>query len=135
MGGKAEKKKKLERWAEKLKVLAIEKNFEGISPIKMALDKNQYGLIEILCKEGAVDKFEEEYEDDVVNLCIRIALSATEFEDLNTPVKLLREHFTNDMISNKAGELIESNDYRLPKLIVDKGLKMLEKNPSLKKQF
>jgi hypothetical protein len=62
---------------------------------------------------------------------MRIALSATEFEDLNEPVKLLREHFTNDMITNKNGELIESSDYRLPKLIVDKGLKLLEKNPNL----
>jgi hypothetical protein len=39
------------------------------------------------------------------------------------------------MITNKDGDLIESNDYRLPKLIVDKGLKLLEKNPNLRKQL
>jgi hypothetical protein len=39
------------------------------------------------------------------------------------------------MIADKNGELKESSDYRLPKLIVDKGLKLLEKNPSLQKQF
>lgn len=60
-------------YTEILKRLAIEKNFEGISPIKMALENNQYGFIKILCDKEIIKIFEPDYEEDIVAYLLRFA--------------------------------------------------------------
>ena len=52
---------------------AYEKNFDGISPIKMALDNNQYSFIKILCERGVIGTFLTEYEDDIISYLLRYA--------------------------------------------------------------
>jgi hypothetical protein len=59
-----------------LRELAYEKNFDGISPLKMALDNNQFGLIKILCEKKIITVFEPEYEEDVIAYILRFALVA-----------------------------------------------------------
>lgn len=56
-----------------LKRLAVEKNFEGISPIKMALENNQYSFIKILCDKGIIKEFAPEYEEDIISYLLRFA--------------------------------------------------------------
>jgi hypothetical protein len=60
-------------FVETLKALAIEKNFEGISPIKMALDNNQYSFIKILCERKIIEIFEPDYEEDIIAYILRFA--------------------------------------------------------------
>ena len=75
----------------------LEENFDGISPLKMALDNNQYDFIKILCKAKIIDKFNEKYEDDVIALVLRIASVATDYTaDFEPKVVMLKDHFEKE---------------------------------------
>ena len=77
-----------------LQDLLIEENFDGISPMKMALDNDQYDFIRILCKAKIIDKINSKYDDDVISHILRLAIAATDYKiDFEPKVILFRDHF------------------------------------------
>lgn len=76
-----------------LQVLLLEKNYEGISPLKMMLDTNQYGFIKALCEKKIIDKFEASYEEDLVAHLLRFAQVATDSTEYDPRIILLMKHF------------------------------------------
>ena len=95
---------KLDRFSENgsfvevLKVMLLEKNFEGISPLKMMLENNQYSLIKILSDKGIITIFETEYEEDIVSYLIKFAITAHDYESEFKPrILMFKKHFEMDL--------------------------------------
>lgn len=50
-------------YREKLKNLIMEQNYDGVSPMTLMLENNQYSLVKILCEQHIIDNFFPEQEE------------------------------------------------------------------------
>ena len=116
-------------------MLLVEKNYEGISPLKMMLDNNQYGLVKLLCERKIVDKFEATYEEDIVAYLLRFAQVAIDGKtEFDPRVLMFMPHIEKEKVVSKwsfGGKAIEKD--RLVPMIIERGIAMVKKNPSLTK--
>lgn len=113
-------------------------------------------MIEILCKKGVIKIFEQEYEEDIIEFILRYAKVAQDFDkDFKPRLNLFRKHFNKDddlMYMKRMSKYIknfqtqeEREEFmlkhptssrfidRLCPMMVERGMAMVKKQPSLNK--